>query len=142
MTGTRHDISTRADIERLVDTFYARVRADAVLGPIFDDVARTDWAHHLPRMYDFWETVLFGVAAFRGNPITIHLDLAARAPLGEHEFRRWLALFEANVDETFAGAQAEEAKRRASRIATLMQHHIRNARPGAAAGPVSEGSAC
>ena len=36
MTGTGHDITTRADIERLVDAFYAQVRADEILAPIFD----------------------------------------------------------------------------------------------------------
>ena len=72
MTATRHDITTRADIERLVDTFYERVRGDEILAPIFDDVAHTDWARHLPKMYDFWTTVLFGQAAYSGTPLSVH----------------------------------------------------------------------
>ena len=67
MSSATRDIASRADIERLVNGFYERVRGDELLGPIFDDVAQTDWALHLPKMYDFWEGVLFGVAGFRGN---------------------------------------------------------------------------
>ena len=103
MTATRHDITTRADIERLVDTFYERVRADEILAPIFDDVAHTDWARHLPKMYDFWETVLFGASAYRGQPIGIHVQLATRVALGQREFGRWLALFVDTVDAAFLG---------------------------------------
>jgi hemoglobin len=118
------DIGSRAEIERLVDGFYASVRADAVLAPIFDDVARTNWAEHLPKMYDFWEAVLFGTATFHGNPLAVHLGLAARVPLTSREFQRWLGLFRGQVDAMFAGPVAEEAKRRATRIAAVMQHHV------------------
>ena len=130
MTATRHDITTRADIERLVDTFYERVRGDEILAPIFDDVAHTDWARHLPKMYDFWETVLFGAPAYRGQPIGIHVELATRVALGQREFGRWLALFVDTVGAAFLGPQADEAKLRAARIANVMQHHIGNATVG------------
>lgn len=124
MTINPRDIEDRADIVRLVDGFYASVRADAVLGPIFDDIAHTDWAVHLPKMYDFWETVLFGRSAFRGNPLAVHLDLATRAPLTGREFSRWLAMFQQQVDGLFEGPVADEAKLRARRIAAVMQHHL------------------
>jgi len=119
-----HDIRTRADIVRLVDGFYADVRRDAILGPIFDDVARTDWDVHLPKMYDFWESVLFGRGTFRGNPLAVHLALGERVPLGEREFGRWLELFSGQIDALFAGPVAEDAKFRAARIAAVMQHHL------------------
>ncbi len=120
----REDITSRADVERLVDGFYERVRGDELLGPIFDDVAHTDWARHLPKMYDFWEGVLFGVAGFRGNPLSVHRELARRLPLGDREFGRWLDLFHESVDTLFSGPCAEGAKTRAVRIAAVMQHHI------------------
>ena len=122
--NSRADIASRADLERLVNGFYSAVRADTLLGPIFDDVARTDWGAHLPKMYDFWETVLFGTGSFRGNPLAVHLDLATRVPLTSREFDRWLALFERQVDAMFAGPTAEDTKRRARRIAAVMQHHL------------------
>jgi hemoglobin len=118
------DLTSRADVERLVDAFYDQVRADARLGPIFDGIAQVDWAAHLPRMYDFWETVLFGAPAFKGNPLAVHRALASRAPMSGAEFGQWLHLFERTVDTLFAGPGATEAKRRAAHIATVMQHHI------------------
>jgi len=124
MTADLPDIDSREAIERLVDAFYLRVRADGVLGPIFDEVARVDWADHLPKMYAFWEAVLFGTAGFKGNPLAAHLRLAELTPLGPREFGRWLAIFHAVVDAHFDGAVADEAKLRAGRIATVMQHHI------------------
>jgi hemoglobin len=124
MTSDTRDIASRADIERLVNHFYERVRDDDRLGPIFDDGAQTDWARHLPKMYDFWQGVLFGVPGFRGNPLSVHRELARRLPLGDREFGRWLGLFHESVDTLFSGPCAEDAKTRAVRIAAVMQHHI------------------
>jgi hemoglobin len=124
MISDKTDIASRADIERLVNEFYARVRGDELLGPIFNEVAQTDWARHLPKMYDFWEGVLFGVAGFRGDPLAVHRELAGRVPLGGREFGRWLDLFHERVDTLFSGPCAEGAKARALRIAAVMQHHI------------------
>ena len=118
------DLTDRADIVRLVDAFYDRVRADAILSPIFDGIARVDWAVHLPKMYDFWESVLFGRAVFKGNPLVVHRELAGRAALTSTEFDRWIQLFQSSVDDLFVGSCADEAKSRASRIALVMQHHI------------------
>jgi hemoglobin len=119
-----HDIASRADIEQLVDGFYARVQNDPILGPIFNDVAATDWATHLPKMYAFWDGVLFATPGFRGNPLAVHLALGQKVSLGQPEFDRWLALFHQTVDELFAGPMADEAKARAMRIAGVMQHHL------------------
>jgi len=124
MTPGARDIATRTDLEGLVNTFYDCVRADEILGPIFDDVAHTDWDRHLPKMYDFWETVVFGASGFRGNPLAVHRELARRVPLGGREFERWLSLFHQSVDTLFSGPRAEETKVRASRIAGVMQQHI------------------
>jgi hemoglobin len=118
------DLSSRADIERLVDTFYDRVRDDDLLGPIFNDIARVDWSEHLPKMYAFWEAVLFGVPGFKGNPMATHLALARRTPLSSREFDRWLDLFHATIDSLFAGPKATEAKRRSVQIAATMQFHL------------------
>jgi hemoglobin len=120
----RRDLATRQDIIALVDGFYDRVRADDLIGPIFDGIARVDWAAHLPKMYDFWEAVLFGAGNFKGNPMAVHRALARQAPLTSDAFDRWLALFRETVDERFAGAVAEDAKDRAQRIALAIQFHI------------------
>lgn len=118
------DITGRADIVRLVNAFYERVRADNLLGPIFNDIAHVDWPVHLPKMYAFWDSVLFGTPGFKGNPLAVHRALAAKATLTAREFGRWVSLFHESVDEAFTGPMADEAKRRASRIAVVMQCHI------------------
>ena len=136
MSSALHDISSRADIAAMVDAFYGAVRADAILGPIFDDVARTDWDAHLPRMYEFWDAVLFGTATtLRVNPLAVHLRLATMVPLGGREFGRWIELFHSTVDALFAGPVADDAKMRAVRIAGVMQHHIATGLASVAAQP-------
>jgi hemoglobin len=92
-----------------------------VIGYLFNDVAKVDWGHHLPRMYDFWETVLFHTASFKGNPIPKHINLHRQSPLAKEHFSRWVALFTATVEELFEGEKAELAKQRAMSIATMMQ---------------------
>jgi hemoglobin len=128
MMANHVELASRADIVRLVDAFYERVRQDEILDPIFNDVARVDWDVHLPKMYDFWESVLFGKAAFKGAPLPVHLALSRQVALTSSEFDRWIALFHASVDALFVGPLATEAKIRALRIAAVMQHHIANDR--------------
>jgi hemoglobin len=120
----RLDITDRRDVACLVNVFYDRVRADDVLGPIFDDIAHVDWPTHLPLMYDFWESVLFGTATFKGAPLEAHRTLARSAPLTSGAFDRWIALFHQTVDDLFAGFTANHAKQSASRIALVLQHNI------------------
>lgn len=111
------DISNSDDIKNLIDRFYSKVQADDVIGYIFNDVAKVDWAHHLPIMYAFWEFLLLSSPdAYRGNPIQKHFDLHARHPLKAEHFDRWLQIFQATVDELFAGPMAENAKFRAFAI--------------------------
>lgn len=80
---------TDAMIERLVVTFYARVRADAILGPVFE-AAIADWDQHLLRMRDFWSSVTMMTGRYKGKPIPAH---AALPDITEAHFLHWLALF-------------------------------------------------
>ena len=125
MTNPQPDIVSEADIRLLVDGFYAKVVQDALLGPVFDDFAHVDWPRHLPVMYDFWSSLLLGTTRYSGRPFPKHLPL----PIGAAHFQRWLALFEANVNELFAGPRADEAKVRAQSIATLFEHRLRERNP-------------
>jgi hemoglobin len=114
MTNPKSDIISRHDIQVLVDSFYDKVKADDLLGPVFADL---DWPHHLPIMYNFWSSMLLGDQTYRGNPLEKHLRLAVTS---EH-FKRWLALFKQTVDENFSGEKAEEVKMRADSIAGIFQ---------------------
>jgi hemoglobin len=115
------DIRDRADIQQLIDAFYNKVRADEVIGYLFNDVAKVDWEHHLPRMYDFWENIIFQTGNFKGNPMIAHMQLHQKSPLNKEHFGRWQKLFLETVDELFEGDNAEIAKQRAMSIATIMQ---------------------
>lgn len=121
------DIQTSDDIRRLVDTFYARVRADNLLGLIFDDIAGVDWDAHLPVMYSFWETILLHREGYKGNPIEAHVRLDAEMRFDHNtglqpaDFERWLTIFHSTVDELFCGRRAEMAKRGAKRMGDHMQ---------------------
>ncbi|MBP7951488.1 MAG: group III truncated hemoglobin [Verrucomicrobiales bacterium] len=121
---TLPDISGRPDIERIVNHFYNTVRADKVLGPIFDDVARTDWAAHLPKMYNFWETVLFGTGSFRGNPLAAHMKLVPLTDMGKDKFDHWLKLFRQTVGELHAGPVADHLLRCAEDMANVIYSRI------------------
>jgi hemoglobin len=122
----KKDISTRQDIELLVDTFYGKVRTNPVLDPIFSDVAKVNWESHLPRMYTFWAALLLGEGGFKGNPMKKHIELSKMTRLSEGEFTEWLTLFYQTTDELFEGEKAVEAKTKATNIAQLMLHKIQS----------------
>jgi hemoglobin len=100
------DIETAQDVKRLVDAFYAKVNCDELLAPIFNETAHVDWPKHLPTMYRFWQSVLFGSGNYQGAPFPKHAVLPVQQP----HFERWLTLFAETVDENFAGPKSEEAK--------------------------------
>src|SRR6476660_1662963 len=101
------DIAGREQIEQLVNAFYQRVRGDELLGFIFDQVAQINWESHLPRMYAFWETVLFRTGGYAGNPLAAHAKLLPQTEMGRIQFDRWQLLFRSTVDDLFAGEKAE-----------------------------------
>jgi hemoglobin len=118
------DLADRSDVEELVSGFYRTAFADALIGPIFTEIARMDLERHLPIMCDFWETVLFGTGAYRRNALQAHVDLNALSPLTATHFGRWLALWSAAVDARFRGPVADRALLQAERIAGSMQRRL------------------
>ncbi|MDE2410657.1 MAG: group III truncated hemoglobin [Sphingomonadales bacterium] len=125
-----------AYIAAFIDQFYARIREDAVLGPIF--AARiTDWGPHLARMNQFWRGVLLNSGEYSGNPMRLHTAIPGLN--GEH-FARWLALFYATLDELKADPQATgQVASRARMIADSLLTGIAIQRDGLGAGRVGDG---
>lgn len=106
-------LCTELEIARLVRDFYARVRADALLGPIFN--ARIDdWDSHLAKLSAFWSSILRGTARYSGAPMPAH---AALPGLSSDLFERWLALFRETAREQPNQAMAARAYQAAQRIA-------------------------
>lgn len=106
-------IETRVQIIQIVDSFYNKVRADELIGPIFNDVAKVDWDEHLPKLYNFWEDLILGSENYVGRPFPPHVLLDLKP---EH-FERWLKLFIGTIDQKHSGLKADEMKNRAYRIA-------------------------
>ncbi|MCW5558872.1 MAG: group III truncated hemoglobin [Verrucomicrobiae bacterium] len=118
------DIENRADIERLVNAFYGRVRNDELIGFIFDGVAQVNWETHLSKMYAFWERVLFGTGDFQGNPMAAHARLVPQTEMGRAQFNRWLEFFHKTIDDLFDGERAGHLKRCAEDMANVIYSRI------------------
>jgi len=101
-----------AMIERLVRTFYARVQADPLIGPIFA-VRIADWDAHIVKLCAFWSSVALMTGRYHGAPMQAHLDL----PVTAEHFDRWIAIFEATANELCPPQAASHFIDRARRIA-------------------------
>jgi len=109
------------DIRRLVTAFYARVRQDGLLGPVFvGAIGESDaaWERHVARLCDFWSSVMLTSGRYRGDPFSAHLRLSAISPA---MFDQWLALFAETCAELFAPPIAETFQLRAERIARSLR---------------------
>jgi hemoglobin len=107
---------TEAMIERLVRSFYDKVRADPLLAPVFE--ARIgDWEPHLQQMCAFWSSVALMSGRYHGSPMARHLPL----PVDAGHFDRWLALFEASARDVCPPEAAAHFIERARRIAASLE---------------------
>lgn len=89
-------------ISSFVDRFYARIREDELLGPIFAERIH-DWDAHLGRMKSFWRSVLHNSGEFSGNPMIKHIVIPG---LDASHFAHWLELFYATLREEEPDPQA------------------------------------
>src|ERR1700749_880064 len=113
------DRVTEASIALLIDSFYAAVRHDPVLGPVFETaIAQDKWPEHLATMRRFWSSVMLASGRYSGNPVAVHRAVQGlERPL----FARWLALFEATADDLFPSDPAAAFLAKANSIATSLQ---------------------
>lgn len=120
----KKDITTRADIEKMVQLFYKKVVEDPILGPIFNTPQTINWDKHIPTMCDFWENALFFRGTYSGNPVNLHQHLHKIKPLNQSHFLQWNILFIETVDELFSGKNALLAKQRALNISLVIQGNL------------------
>ena len=109
---------TEAQIARLVEHFYARIRRDPVLGPVFHSAIGTAWDAHLDKLRRFWSAVMLRSGAYHGDPYTAHLRLPGLTPA---MFDAWLGLFEESCRDLFPDATAQAFIDRAQRIARSLR---------------------
>lgn len=114
----KNDIQNREDVFLLVSTFYTKVRANQKIGHFFNDTIN-DWPAHLEKLTDFWETNLFMVSKFRGNPMRTHkeVDRDFDHSIEQAHFGEWLNMWYETLDELFEGDRANIAKNRARNMA-------------------------
>lgn len=109
-----------ADLVRLVHSFYDRIRADVVLGPIFDREI-TDWTPHLAKMVDFWSSIALASGRYHGRPVPAHVKIEG---LDRSHFDRWLGLFRATAHGLFDPENAAAFIDRAERIASSIHFAV------------------
>lgn len=107
-----------ADLCRLVNAFYELIRADPVLGPIFERQV-DDWDEHTERLVDFWSSVMLGSGRYKGNPFGAHLPF--RDSIDPSHFERWLNLWGVTARQMFDPPIAAMLEAKASRIAESLR---------------------
>ena len=117
-------------LRNLVHRFYDRVRADAVLGPVFAERI-ADWTPHLERMVAFWSSVALMTGQYHGAPMPAHAEL----PVTWAHFDRWLALFRATAEEVCPPAGAALVIDRAGRIARSLHMAVEDTARAAGKAP-------
>ncbi|HRK24821.1 MAG TPA: group III truncated hemoglobin [Beijerinckiaceae bacterium] len=105
-----------AMIECVVHEFYARVRQDPFIGPVFE--ARIhDWEAHYDQMCAFWSSVTLQTGIYSGRPMPKHAVL----PVDAKHFDRWLQLFGETVDDLCPPRAARHFMDRAQMIAKSLE---------------------
>jgi len=109
---------SEAQLERLIPRFYARVRDDALIGPVFDS-AIGDWQQHLGKLVDFWSSVMLTSGRYKGSPVAAHLThLPTITP---PMFDRWLMLWTEVTAEMLPPTTAAALQGKAARIAESLK---------------------
>ena len=113
----RYDINEDG-LSRVVTAFYARIRQDAELGPIFNDAIQ-DWPEHLEKLTDFWSSVMLTSGRYKGRPVPAHLKHADR--ITPQLFQRWLKIWAETTNELMTPQAAQALQAKAARIAESLQ---------------------
>jgi hemoglobin len=108
---------TEVMIRELVHAFYATVRRDPLLGPIFNAKVG-NWDEHLTTLCRFWSSVTLLTGAYKGRPMVVR---AALPDLDAAHFARWLALFKETAEEICPPEAAELFIDRSQRIAESLK---------------------
>lgn len=111
------DIENIEDIKVFSDFFYQRLLADERVNHYF---LKLDLIHHMPRIYGFWNMILFGDPSYKSNMMEAHI----RLELKKEDFPIWLRHFESSINTNFEGEKADEAISRANAIAMTMRYKL------------------
>lgn len=135
--ANRADLPDVVAISSVVDAFYDRVRADDLLGPIFNH-AVAEWPAHLEKLKAFWSSVMLTTGQYKGNPVAAHLPHAR--VMTEAAFARWLLLWRETTSELLEAGPAAAMQNKAVRIAQSLSMAVafQSGADGRAGNPTSQ----
>ena len=124
---------TEDSLRILVDAFYHRVRAEDMIGPVFNN-AVLDWPGHLGKLQAFWSSVMLTSGRYKGQPLPAHIKHAGQ--INRQSFDRWLMIWGATtadlMDEPSAAALQEKAAKIAESLSLGIEFSRERGRsPGA-----------
>ena len=126
MKKTFVDISTIADVEKLVASFYEQAIEDNHIGKFFTQAIVIQLDDHLPKIVKFWSSILLDTNDYRDNPMLKHIVLNQKMKVHESHMSQWLSLWKSTIDRLYKGPKADLAKSRAEQIGILMLRKIRS----------------
>ena len=124
------DLEAGEPVQDLVNAFYEQAKRDAVLGPVFNTIIGEDWSAHLPVMYTFWDSVVFGLGGYKGQAVAKHIEIDKKMRLDDAHFEHWISLWNATVDRMYAGPNADLAKSKANLMLQLIKFKVEWGRSG------------
>jgi len=117
---------TREDIARIVSHFYAQVRVDPNLGPVFArSIHTTEWPEHEAKIVRFWANAILNEKDYFGNPMMVH---KAQGHVKPEHFEIWLALFKSTLDEVLPVKPAQQFNELAQRIGASLKMGLQGTR--------------
>nr|WP_232328570.1 MULTISPECIES: group III truncated hemoglobin [Sphingomonas] len=117
MTGMDEFI-TEESLAELIPAFYARVRQDALIGPLFNEAIH-DWPEHLGKLTAFWSSVMLTSGRYKGSPMVAHLrHIESIKPA---MFQRWLEIWAETTAELMPPEAAAALQAKAARIGESLQ---------------------
>lgn len=124
--------ATPDQINAQVSAFYARVREDALLGPVFANHV-ADWPAHEAKIAAFWRNAILFERSYDGNPQRVHIE---RPDVKPEMFAHWLDLFEEVAAQTLPPNTATPWVALARRIGVGMKAGVQSARQPKDAPPI------
>lgn len=107
-------VVSEVEIAQVVSAFYAKVRKDPMLGPIFNDAIGA-WPEHLEKLQAFWSSVMLASGRYKGQPMPAHVRHATR--ITPAAFAQWLELWGETTRELLPAEAAAAMQDMAERIA-------------------------
>lgn len=109
---------TEESLATLIPAFYARVRRDPLIGPVFNDAIH-DWDEHLGKLTAFWSSVMLTSGRYKGSPMAAHIR--HMDAINPEMFERWLDIWAETTTDLMSPETAAAMQDKAARIGESLQ---------------------